>query len=198
MSLYSSANPPADQPPYAPQASGPDLGTFFRFALIYLGLAPLVSWIVNAVWYFTKWSALTASPRFNGQEFLLRMALGLVSSLVFAGVLWMASKGRSEPLLFVGLGYAVLGALALLMLRVVLTRPPFGTTNTLYSAFEWLNSAVFGRGHPLSWLINLNLRFSPMGFGRINRVLPVLDWVQQAFAIGFFSFALVKQPKQEA
>ena len=170
------------------------LAFFFRVAFIYLGASTLASWVLNAILTYSRWTVISSAPGFNKEEFMLKMGIGLISSLFFAWVLWQAREGRSVKLLCVVLGYALLGAVVMVMYSMVY-RPSAGETNVLYSTSRWLGVIVSGKGHPIGWVIaTLRLLSCPIS----QSLFGALNFAQQVFTVGLFSFALAKQPERIA
>lgn len=170
------------------------LAFFFRVAFVYLGFSTLALWALNVIAVYSRWTVMSSAPGFNKEEFMLRVGVSLIASLFFAWVLWQAREGRSVKLLCVALGYALLGAVVMVMYSMV-HRPPAGETNALYSTLRWLGVIVSGKGHPIGWVIaTLRLFSCPIS----KSLFGALNVAQQIFTVGLFSFALAKQPERIA
>lgn len=178
----------ADMP--APQ----HLARVFRWAFVYLAVAALLSRLLHAAWVVLNWSAWATLQSFNPTAVLAHVVLGLVSTFVFALVLWNAGKGRSSRLLAIAFGY-VFGAVVASTGYLVLPVPSEGGPETYWTILGWFDSIFGGQGCTLQWLFSF-LRLGGVQL-RSTHVRAMIELVQLAVTIGFFIFAFARQPPAE-
>lgn len=154
--------------------SGSPLVRWFKISFWYLAIATILLKITTVVKI-----ALISNHLSEPIKIWTMASIGLLSSTIYIFILIKASRSRSKNLLYILIGYAVIGASTMLL--------PQGELS------NWITWIFRGNGSIFGWYYSV---VSLIGSNNINQsVLSLYSDIQQIIAIIFFVFALMKQPE---